>query len=383
MLAHATATQILIWETVVGERDEDFNHVSTGSYDAILDTISATHPLRSKILSYYNSIASSVLPSFLSRSSGKAQTFELAWDGAQYTATLTDSNNVLRNYEFTSDFAGLKFNVDGNKLIVTSPTAPSGTISITASKNNSMRKGVITWSDGVYGPDGSLQDLITYAQAVSDPVKGYVNLKVSYGGAKIVKTSEDGKVEGITFRIQGNGIDKTVTTGAGGEVQIDNLKPGVYTVTELATDLYEPLESREVTVAAGQTATVTFNNTLKRGDLVVTKTAEDGLTEGIKFHLSGTSSSGIAVDEYAVTDGVGKAYFNDVLIGSGYTLEEVDTAICYVAPDNQTAAVEWNKVTQKSFDNRLKKWNATVTKSDAETGAAQGDASLAGAVYGV
>ncbi len=390
MLAHATATQILIWETVVGERDEDFNHVSTGSYDAVLDMISATHPLRSKILSYYNSIASSVqthskLPSFLSRSSGKAQTFELAWDGAQYTATLTDSNNVLRNYEFTSDFAGLKFNVEGNKLIVTSPTAPSGTISITASKNNSMRKGVITWSDGVYGPDGSLQDLITYAQAVSDPVKGYVNLKVSYGGAKIVKTSEDGKVQGITFRIQGNGIDKTVTTttGAGGEVQIDNLKPGVYTVTELATDLYEPLESREVTVAAGQTATVTFNNTLKRGDLSVKKTSEDNFVEGVKFHLYGTSLSGIAVDEYAVTNASGVVTFEDVLIGSGYTLEEVDTAIRYVAPDNQSAAVEWNKVTQKSFDNRLKKWNATVTKSDAETGTAQGDASLAGAVYGV
>lgn len=227
-------------------------------------------------------------------------------------------------------------------------------MSITASKNNSNRRGVITWSDGRFGPDGSLQDVVTYAQSVSDPITGYLNIKVSYGSAKIVKTSEDGKVEGITFRIQGNGIDKTVTTGAGGEVQIDNLTPGTYTVTEQAYDKYEPQESRQVVVVSGRTATVTFNNTLRRGDLVVTKTAEDGLTEGIKFHLSGTSLSGIAVDEYAVTDSTGKAYFIDVLIGSGYTLEEVDTAIRYVVPDSQTAAVEWNKVTQKSFDNRLK-----------------------------
>ncbi len=388
-LAHAVATQLLIWETVVGERDADFNKVSTGGYDAVLDQISADHPLRSQIMSYYNSIAASVqthskLPSFFARSAGRAQNIELEWDGEKYTATLTDSNNVLGGYSFQANKAGIRFSVNGNKLIITADEAPSGTVSITASKSNSSRRGIITWSDGKYGPDKStLQDVVTYAQSVSDPITGYLNIKVSYGSAKIVKTSEDGKIDGIKFRIQGNGIDKTVTTNAAGEIQIDNLAPGTYTVTEQTYDKYEPQESRQVVVVSGRTAAVTFNNILRRGDLIVTKTAEDGLTEGIKFHLSGVSLSGIAVDEYAVTDSTGKAYFNDVLIGSGYTLEEVDTPIRYVVPDNQSAAVEWNKVTQKSFDNRLKKWNATVTKSDSETGAAQGDASLAGAVYGV
>ena len=84
-----------------------------------------------------------------------------------------------------------------------------------------------------------------------------------------------------------------------------------------------------------------------------------------------------------MTDNTGKAVFSDVLIGTGYTLEEVDTAIRYVVPEQQTAAVEWNAVTNKSFTNILKKWNVTVTKSDAETGLPQGDATLAGAVYGV
>lgn len=125
-------------------------------------------------------------------------------------------------------------------------------------------------------------------------------------------------------------------------------------MTEQNYDKYEPQEVRRVTVVSGQVATVNFNNVLKRGDLVVTKTSEDGLNEGVTFHLSGTSLSGIAVDEYAVTDSSGKAYFNDVLIGTGYVLEEVDTAIRYVIPDNQTAAVEWNKVTNKSFHNILK-----------------------------
>ena len=44
----------------------------------------------------------------------------------------------------------------------------------------------------------------------------------------------------------------------------------------------------------------------------------------------------------------------EMLIGTGYTIEEVDTPTRYVVPDKQTAAVEWNKVTNKSFDNVLK-----------------------------
>ena len=77
------------------------------------------------------------------------------------------------------------------------------------------------------------------------------------------------------------------------------------------------------------------------------------------------------------------ATFKDVLIGTGYTLEEMDTAIRYVVPNSQSAAVEWNSVTNKSFSNILKKFNVTVTKSDCETRTAQGDASLAGAAYGI
>ena len=387
-LAHAVATQLLIWETVVGERDADFNKVGTGGKSAIVEQISTNHPLYSQIMSYYNSIAASVqrhskVPSFLAKSVGKARNIELEWNGETYTATLTDTNGVLSDYAFSANASGIRFSVSGNTLTITADDAPSDTVTITAEKRNSQRRGVITWTDGVYGPNGKLQDTVTYAQTVNDPVKGYLNIKVSYGSAKIIKTSEDGKVEGVSFTITGNGVNKTVTTGAGGVIQIDNLAPGVYTVTEQSYDKYEPQEVRRVTVVSGQVATVNFNNTLKRGTLIVTKTSEDGLNEGVKFHLYGTSLSGLAVDEYAVTDSTGKAVFSDVLIGTGYTLEEADTAIRYVVPANQSAAVEWNAVTNKSFTNILKKWNVTVTKSDAETGLPQGDATLASAVYGI
>lgn len=387
-LAHAVATQLLIWETVVGERDADFNKVGAGGKSAIVEQISTNHPLYSQIMGYYNSIAASVqrhskVPSFLAKSMGKAQNIELEWNGEAYTATLTDTNGVLSDYVFSANASGIRFSISGNTLTITADDAPSDTVTITAEKRNSQRRGVITWTDGVYGPNGKLQDTVTYAQTVNDPVKGYLNIKVSYGSTKIIKTSEDGKVEGISFTITGNGVNKTVVTGAGGVIQIDNLAPGIYTVTEQNYDKYEPQEVRRVTVVSGQVATVNFNNTLKRGTLIVTKTSEDGLNEGVKFHLYGTSLSGLAVDEYAVTDSTGKAVFSDVLIGTGYTLEEVDTAIRYIVPEQQTAAVEWNTVTNKSFTNILKKWNVIVTKSDAETGLPQGDATLAGAVYGI
>ena len=53
------------------------------------------------------------------------------------------------------------------------------------------------------------QDLATYAATVKDPVTAFLRLRVSTGNIKIVKTSEDGRVDGITFRIKGNGVDKT------------------------------------------------------------------------------------------------------------------------------------------------------------------------------
>ena len=41
-LAHAVATQLLIWETVVGERDADFNRVGTGGKSAIVEKSART-----------------------------------------------------------------------------------------------------------------------------------------------------------------------------------------------------------------------------------------------------------------------------------------------------------------------------------------------------
>ena len=389
-LSHAIATQLLIWETIVGERDESFNHKSPGSYDAILDHIQKGHPLYSRIMAYYNSMSESVqkhtkVPSFCTKSSGSAKVNELKWDGSKYVTTLTDTNGVLGNYEFSANIDGVTFSKSGNKLTVSMTKAPSKEFTITATKTNGTRKGIVVWTDGKNSPGNGIQDVVSYSQNVSDPVSGFVKMKVSYGSCKILKTSEDGKVDGIKFTITGNGVNQTVTTANGGKFQLDNLMPGVYTVTEQSIDKYVPQEVHRITVVAGQVATVNFNNVLKRGNLQVIKSSEDNLVEGVTFHLYGTSLAGIAVDEYAVTDKNGVATFKDVLISGNtpYTVEEVDTAIRYVVPEKQTAPIKWNEVTNRDFTNILKKFSVTVTKSDREEGTAQGDAKLSGAVYGI
>ncbi|MGC4019985.1 MAG: SpaA isopeptide-forming pilin-related protein [Muricomes sp.] len=234
-----------------------------------------------------------------------------------------------------------------------------------------------------YG-DATLQDIVTGVENTGE-VKAYLNVKIPYGHLQIVKTSEDGVVEGLKFQITGNGVDQTVITGKDGTMKVENLNPGTYTVKELAENRYEPKKEQKVTVKGGETARVEFSNILKRGDLKVVKSSEDKLVEGVKFHLYGTALSGATVDEYAVTDKNGVATFSKILVSGGipYTLEEVDTAVRYVVPQKQNVTIKWNEVTNSTVTNMLKKFRITVKKSDVETGTSQGDATLAGAVYGI
>ena len=388
-LSHIIATQLLVWETVVGERDASFNKVDPSGYgkSAVWSYIRDEHPLRSQIRSYYNSMAASVqshaeIPSFCARSIGSARSYELKYDGTRYTVTLTDTNGVLSNFSFSSSEPGISFSRSGNRLTITSDMPIAGDIRVSASKTNGVRSGVVVWTDGNKG--AGIQDVVTYGENVSDPVSAYLRLEMeALGTMHLVKTSEDGVVAGISFTISGNGITKTVTTGRDGTIDVSELMAGTYTVTEADIERYTPQTSQQVTIVGGQTSTVTFNNVLKRGALEVTKTSEDGFVEGVKFRLYGKSLSGLNVDEYAVTDSTGVAKFRNVLIGGPYTIEEVDTAVRYVIPDPQSVSIQWNRVAERSFANILKKFTVTVTKTDAETGTPQGDATLSGAKYGI
>ena len=357
-LAQAYATQLLIWETVVGERDADFRYVAPTDADAVREVIRDTHPLREKIFSYYDSIVSNVqkhtrVPSFCAKSLREARTVVLELDGSAYSAVLTDENGVLENYTFSADNPDVQCTIAGNRLILTVEDAPTAPVTLTAEKKNSSRCGVITWTDGQFGIGSGLQDLVTYAETVNDPVVGYLKVEAGQGSFKIVKTSEDGKIAGISFTVTGDDFNETVTTDANGELQLENLVPGVYTVTENAAAFYEPQQPQTVTVKASQTAEAFFSNQLKRGTLEVAKTAEDGFVQGVTFRLFGTADCGQPVDVYAETDETGLAVFEDIPIGSNYTLEEVGTPERYIVPVPVSIKIVWNEVTKQTIENRL------------------------------
>ena len=183
-LAQAYATQLLIWETVAGERDADFRYVAPTDADAVREVIRDTHPLREKIFAYYDSIVSNVqkhtkVPSFCTKNLREARTVTLEWNGNAYSTVLTDENGVLENYTFSADDPDVQCTIAGNRLILTTENAPTAPVTLTAEKKNSSRCGVITWTDGQFGIGNGLQDLVTYAETVNDPVEGYLLLTVS------------------------------------------------------------------------------------------------------------------------------------------------------------------------------------------------------------
>lgn len=376
------ATQLIVWEFVSGCRNTADGYKCTNT--KFIDGICAggANP---GVKSVYNAISKSLanystVPSFASAIASKAETYEMKYSDGKYTLTLTDSNSILSDFSFKTT-SGISVLKSGNKLTLTSTSPVNDAVTFNSAKS---MPSVGNTTLVPYG-DASLQDVITGVENDADPIRAYFKVKTSSGNLKLVKTSEDGNVANIEFTVNGDGYSKTAKTNSKGEFELADLVPGNYIVTEVTDSKYETQKSQTVKVESGKTVTVTFENVLKKGSLEVVKTSEDNFNEGIKFHLYGTSLNGASIDLYAKTNADGVAAFTNVLVSGDnpYTLEEVNTADRYVVPKKQTAPIEWNKVTQRSFGNVLKKWNLTVTKTDAETKSVQGDATLTGAVYGI
>ena len=384
--ANHLATQLLVWETVIGERDENFNHVDATKHGKhnIKEIISSKHPLRSKIFSHYSRIEKSVkqhttVPSFASRSKSKARSIELKWNGKNYSTTINDTNGVLSNYDFSG--SGLTFSKSGNSLTITAEKAPKDDVLITVNKKNSQRKAVITWTDEKIGPQsGQLQDIVTFGQSVSDPVKAYLNVKVSLGNAKLMKVSEDGEVANVRFHISGNGISKDVTTNVNGEINIANLAPGNYQISEYTDVKYVPQDTQTVTIVSGQTASVQFSNVLKKFRVNVTKQDyEKGHAQG-DAKLSGAVYGLYKGDELVAqytTDSNGSFTTDYYVCGTDWTIKEIAPSEGYllndtvykVGADPKDYTVEYNNAPDMTVMEQVIKGKISIIKhtDDGET----------------
>ena len=316
-LAELTATQILIWEAIVGERDAAFDHVDpsgTGTYkdggrtftharDPVLAYISENHPLRARIMAHYDRIVREVkrnalLPSFMADSADAAQTAELSWNGAaawadgRYTLTLTDTNDVLSDYTFSG--TGLTFSVSGNTLTVTSDSPISSPVTVTAAttrKTNSF----VTWSDGKVGFNvRSKQDVVTYGTPVSDDVTAYLKVTAPATGITVTKQSDDGRVADISFDLlYGDEIVATETTDAEGRASFGGLPVGAeFTVTENVPEGYTAEEASQTVTLTEGTNAVTFVNHPDTVTLDLVKRSDDGNVAGISFEVESAEGDG-------------------------------------------------------------------------------------------
>ena len=346
------ATQLIVWEFVSGCRSTADGYKCTNT--KFIDGICADGA-NPGVKSVYNAISQSLanystVPSFASAIASKAETYEMKYSDGKYTLTLTDSNSILSDFSFKTT-GGMSVSVSGNRLTLTSTSTVNDAVTFNSAKS---MPSVGNTTLIPYG-DASLQDVITGVENDADQIRAYFKVKTSSGNLKLVKTSEDGNVANIEFTVKGDDYSKTVKTNSKGEFELIDLVPGNYTVAEITDSKYETQKSQTVKVESGKTATVTFENVLKKGSLEVVKTSEDNFNEGVKFHLYGTSLSGASIDLYATTNADGVAKFENVLVSGDtpYTLEEVNTADRYVVPKTQRVVIEWNKVAKKRLKAKL------------------------------
>lgn len=270
-----------------------------------------------------------------------------------------------------------------------------------------------------YEPDTQSEWQITIDTAHGSlaTINAYNRLKKGY--IEVLKSdAESGKdlsgAEFTVYDLAGEEVAVIGPTDETGYAKSDEIVYGDYIVKETKVPAnYQPDSDAQWPITLNDTSpliTLDITNLRQFGTVKVRKTAEDGLVEGLTFRLTGTSEYGEDVDMTAVTNAAGTAIFERVPIGTDYTLSEEDTPDRYVIPETQNISVEWNKVTERQFDNVLKKWRADVLKVDDSLrnngahgtpkmlsldsdsivaqlgypyGETQGDATLAGAVYGV
>lgn len=285
------ATQILIYEIVCGLRDpSSFNQNSSNKcgtsgnvfYNAAAASVSG-------FTSCYNSLVSAIqvakkIPSFCGSSSSNAPTIQLSGD----TGSAYDSNGVLSAFSFSNE-NGARFSKSGNTLNITKTGDISESTVFTATRYlpSASNSSYNIW----YMSGSSYQTTISLYNAGSSGLNAYFKIKApSLGNISLTKTTEDGKnLSGWKFGIYSNAactnlVSGPYTTNSSGKLSVTGLNAGTYYVKELGnTDssidsLYScaGTNPQQVTIASGQTTSVSFYNKRNTGSITLVKKTNTG-----------------------------------------------------------------------------------------------------------
>ena len=291
---------------------------------------------------------------------------------------VTDTNKVLCDYPaFTKKGNGWSIIHKKNSNSLTVKVDESCTASSFRVSNGEYYKEGTGDDDELllYYPYGSEAYQKLIYSAYYDPISMAFSGSITpLGDMKLVKTSEDGIVAGINFTVTGaNGFSKTVTTNANGEIDISDLVPGTYTITEENIDRYVPNQSQTITVSSGKTSSVSFYNILKKFRVTVTKRDYE------KSHAQGDAKLGGAVyglykgDELVAqytTDSNGSFTTDYYVCGTDWTVREISPSEGYllndtvykVGADPKDYTVEYNNAPDMTVMEQVIKGKISIIK---------------------
>ena len=375
------ATQAVIWDLICEYRSP-YDYRSWGSspfYNCVDTSRYPTFAL------WYSEIVDAMqsatdIPSFAATSSRWCDTIELTKDASgNYSASVTDTNDVLSDFNFSSNSGnGITFTQRGNTLTITATAeAAKG---LTSEKTYSATgsaygidpdEAVLCWYDST----GKYQSLASYTGTGLDPVRAYIKIKTTVtedkGSLTINKTDADtGKaLAGVTYRLfdsTGNKI-ADATTGPDGMAVFSDLPLGSYTYQEVSAPEGYVVDDTKypITFTTGTlNITETRTNVLAKGSLTINKTDADTgkALAGVTYRLFDSAGNKIT----DVTTGPdGMAVFSDLPLGS-YTYQEISAPEGYVVDDTKyqiTIATEALNITE-TRTNTMAKGSLTVRKVD-------------------
>lgn len=241
---------------------------------------------------------------------------------------------------------------------------------------NAFKKAVLAKVDQFYTTPSISGQIVTMKVGETVTLTDITGALASYKDTPVVNTT------GISVTKTGNKVTLTATgnpnpsgvVSFGYSVDLNYLlqSPGYY---------YKHAVEQDVVTcgfSGGDPTSISFRvNIEMNGSLKIVKTSEDGVVSGVRFNVTGNG-----VNTTVQTGPDGTITIPNLQDGTVLTVTEL-TSDQYVQPQSQTVTIKANETATVSFTNVLKKWTATITKRDSSTGTAQGDASLAGAVYGV
>lgn len=292
--------------------------------------------------------------------------------------TVTDTNKVLSDYPaFTKNGSGWSITHSKNSNSLTIKVDKSCTASSFKLANGEYYKDGTGDDDELllYYPYGSESYQKLIYSAYYDPVSMAFSGSITpLGDMKLVKTSEDGIVAGINFTVTGaKGFSKTVTTNANGEIDISNLAPGTYTITEENIDRYVPNQLQTITVSSGKTSSVSFYNILKKFRVTVTKQDyEKGHAQGdakLSGAVYGLFKGNDLVAQYT-TDQNGSFTTDYYVCGTDWTIKEITPSEGYllndtvykVGADPKDYTVEYNNAPDMTVMEQVIKGKISIIK---------------------